>query len=223
MKLFDNFKISVLSWLLFHANQKPSKEFYKIKNRILAKYGQHICYDVQFIEGKRCLSCKGTGQYPKYSYERSFYKEICWNCGGTGWYKKPCWNILARIRFGKYESFHQPFVRVFADPQSKSPVINGYIDHEPTKYSSFSLSILFLIYEKRYLKRWYKSAGIGWRSYWWLPRNWINNIVHIIKHGRRSIPFHHQGIIRRKISRLFFPKPKPVFYPELNDEDDLPF
>ena len=215
--------LSVLSWLLHHANQHGKDQFfYKIKNRILAKYGKHICYEVQFIEGKRCLSCKGTGKFQKYSYERSFYKEMCWNCYGSGWFKKPCWNILALVKFGKYE-FHQPYMRVYEDPQSKCKTFSGYIERHPTRLTGFAITVLFLIYEKGYLKRWYKSVGIGWRSYWWQPRNWMNNIVHIIKHGRKSIPFHHQGIIRRKISRLFFPKPKPVFYPELNDEDDLPF
>lgn len=216
-----NLILSILSWLLHHANQNGKDEhFYKIKNRILAKYGKHICYEVQFIEGKKCNSCHGTGTF------RCGWKlpGMCWSCYGSGWYKKPCWNILALVRFGKYE-FHQPFLRVYEDPQSKCKTFAGYVERHPTNLTGFAITVLFLIYEKGYLKRWYKSAGIGWRSYWWQPRNWMNNIVHILKHGRRSIPFRkdHKGVIRLRLERLFNAKPKPVFYPEFNDEDDLPF
>lgn len=219
MKLFHNIKVSILSWLLHHGNQLGKDQFfYKVKNQLLAKYGKHICYEVQFIEGKKCWSCEGTGKF------RCGWKlpQTCWSCGGTGWYRPKHWNILALLSFGKYE-FHQPFMRVFEDPQSKCKTFTGYVERHPTKFSRIAAFILLLVFEKGYLKRYYRESGIGWRSYWWLPRNWIYNLIHIIKHGRRSIPFRYKGIIRRKISRLFPQKPKPVFYPELNDEDELPF
>jgi len=223
MKLFHNLKISILSWLLHHANQNGKDEhFYKIKNRILAKYGKHICYEVQFIEGKKCLSCGGTGNHQYFDYHGfSTAVSPCWNCT-NGWYKRPCWNILALVSFGKYE-FHQPFMRMYEDPQSKGKTFTGYVERHPTNLTGFAIVVLFMMYEKGYLKRWYKSAGIGWRSYWWQPRNWLNNIIHILKHGRRSIPFRndHKGVIRLRLERLLKPIPQPAY--EQFEGDDLPF
>lgn len=223
MKLFYNLKISVLSWLLHHSNQHGKDDhFYKIKNRILANYGKHICYEVQFIEGKKCLSCKGTGVFGISGRYGDFFKNTCYN-STNGWYKRPTWNILALVKFGKYE-FHQPFMRVYEDPQSKCKLITGYVERHPTNLTGFAITVLFLMYEKGYPKRWYKSAGIGWRSYWWYPRNWVYNILHIIKHGRKSIPFRkdHKGVLRMRIERLFNVKPKPqILYYQF--DDDLPF
>ena len=226
-----NLILSVLSWLLHHANQNGKDEhFYKIKNMILARYGKHICYEVQFIEGKKCLSCKGTGLYQKYSYERSFYKETCWGCYGTGWYKKPCWNILALVSFGKYE-FHQPFMRVYRNPYP-TPNLNiktftGYVERHPTRLTGFAVTVLFLIYEKGYLKRWYKSAGIGWRLHWWKPSNWIHNFFHIIRFGF-AIPFRQfkNWIKREFMGHWWIPgtilKSKENDYKQF-DDGDLPF
>lgn len=194
MKIFTTFAskifISPLSWLLHHANRKyHSKEFYDIKNRILKKYGQHICYDVQFIEGKKCHSCDGTGIYVGVRWsdihwgKTVSYQETCYHCY-QGWYKRPVWNILARLQLGKY-TFHQPYHRVYEKPDNSIPVIEGYIEHRDSKYSDFAATILFLIYERGYLKRWYRSAGTGRYVRWWLPQHWINNIIYHIKHRQR--------------------------------------
>src|SRR5687767_8378355 len=52
----------ILSHLLHHANRETKMdEFYRIKDKILTKYGKVIGYDVQFIEGKKCKSCGGFG------------------------------------------------------------------------------------------------------------------------------------------------------------------
>ena len=48
--------------------------------------------------------------------------------------------------------------------------------------------ILFLVYETGYLKRYYRQAGFGWLLYWWLPKNWIPNLIHLIKNKEKSIP-----------------------------------
>jgi len=114
--------------------------------------------------------------------------DICWNCSGTGWYKKPVWNWLDVIQFGKYV-FHQPLTKTYTKPTESVKVFNGYIDHSNTKYTDFALFVVFVVYEKGYLSRWYKQTGLGWRNMWWLPRNWIYNSIHILKHGRNSIPF----------------------------------
>jgi hypothetical protein len=197
----------ILAYLLHHANREyRSEEFYRIKNRILTKYGKVVGHDVQFIEGKKCRSCGGKGFHYRYGYGHYYNTADCYHCWG-GWYKSPAWVLLQRIRFGRC-IFHKPIERKL---QSKNPyiqsdympedlrlnlgpeVIQGYIDHKRTKFGKNARTILFLLYDwKGYWKRWYKSIGRGWRCsrYWWLrPRNWPNNIAHIIRYGRKAIPF----------------------------------
>lgn len=141
-------RTKILSWLLHHANKLGRNyNFYQIKNKILTKYGKHICYDVQFIEGKICWSCDGTG-----TYEGDDFTDTCRNCAGSGMYKNDVWNILAKIQFGKY-TFHQPYKRVYKEPEIiLGLIINDYISHKPTKYGKFALNILFLLYDKRFLR-----------------------------------------------------------------------
>jgi hypothetical protein len=174
--------IRVLSWLLHHANRKYKDIwFYKIKDRILSKYGVHRGYDVQFIEGKKCYSCKGSGLF--YVGYRGEY-DTCWNCH-NGWYKRPVWNILSRLEFGKY-TFHQPYARSFSKPENSLGIIEGYIEHDKSKYSDFSAFILFQVYDfKGYWKRYYNSIT-GFRLMWWLPRNYLRNAIYIQKYGIRK-------------------------------------
>lgn len=189
-------KIKILSWLLYHANRKPDKRFYEIKNKILEKYGEHICYDVQHFQPVKCDTCNGTGKF-KCSWK---LPETCWSCMGTGWYKPESWVILARISFGKYDCFHRPLNRVTERPEFSNSMIESYIEKTPTKYSEFALFILFLIYEKGYLKRWYRDAGHGWRIInWWSPANWANNFMHIVKYGYKAIPFRRFRSMRSRL------------------------
>lgn len=200
----------VLSWLLHHANREGRNEnFYAIKNRLLSKYGKHIGYDVQFIEGKKCYSCEGTGEHKKYDYHGRVYDvDACYRCY-DGWYKRPTWNILQKVQFGKF-IFHQPYQRAYKKPTDiATAIIEGYIEHNRSKHGKLALSVLFLIYERGYVKRWYKETGIGWRCYWYLPRNYIHNIIHIIKHRRNSYPF--------------IKKDKQPIYNHWQTTDDLPF
>lgn len=186
---------NILSWLLHHANRNCNDEiFYQIKNKILKRFGKFICYDVQFIEGKKCYCGDGI-----YGYD--WYGNIveCYKCNGTGWYKKPVWNILSKIKFGKYE-FHQPYAKVFKKPDNSIHIINGYIDHNFSDYGKFALIILYLVYDfSGFWKRWYKSIGTGWRLSWWLPKNYINNIFHLIKKRQRAFP-----IVNLKEKYYFF-------------------
>jgi len=192
-------KKRILAWLLFHANKSKDKRFYTIKNSILKKYGIKVDIQVQFIEGKKCFSCHGTGTHIYYTYwtGEEYDRDACWNCSGTAWYKRPVWNWLDIIQFGKY-MFHQPYTRTYTEPTESIKVFSGYIEHQETKYTDFALFLLFLAYEKGYLKRWYSETGIGWKHYWWRPRNWIYDLIHIIKHGRNSIPLRKY----KKISNL---------------------
>jgi hypothetical protein len=202
-------KTSILSFLLHHANREgKNKSFYKIKNKILSKYGKHICYDVQYIEGKRCFSCGGTGIYVGYNH-----KSECYNCGGTGWFKLPEWNILARLQFGKY-TFHQPWKRSYIDPKIQSNKIEGYIEHNRSKYGRFSLALLFLIYDRKGLKRMYDYIGLGWRCYWYLPKNYLNNIIWLFRKKHFINLFKPTNRIYKCGERIYY---------EYTDNNELPF
>ena len=202
----------ILSWLLHHGNRGyKSEDFYKIKAQILKKYGKHIGYDVQFIEGKKCHSCGGSGIH--YYWEGEL--DYCWHCH-QGWYKRPTWVILERVQFGSY-TFHQPYERVYKKPEVSTPVIEGYIEHKNSKHCDIARHILFLVYEKGYLKRYYRSAGIGWRCQWWRPVNWVPNIIHLIKKKGNAIPV--TDFKKR------FKNPQVVTQPAnaIIDDDYLPF
>lgn len=191
-------KNKILSFLLNQANRETkSREYYAVKDIILKKYGTLIGYDVQHIPGKECFSCNGTGRHYN-AYEQCY--DDCWNCS-NGWYKRPVWNILEKIQFGRYV-FHRPYKRCYIKPDEYHPTIQGYIEHNAGKYGKISLFILLLIYEKGYLKRWWTTPRIGYYSYWWRWNNFINNLFYIWQH--RKIKF-------KKIN------------PEAYDNENLPF
>lgn len=203
----------ILAWLLFHANKSKDKRFYEIKNRILKKYGNPIGFDIQHIEGKQCFSCGGTGTHHYINWEGEEYdRDTCWHCSGTGWFKRPVWNYLYQIKFGRYV-FHQPFERAYIKPEGTLLVFVGYVEHNKTKYTDFALFLLFLAFEKGYLKRYYNESGYGYFRNWLKPHNFINNIIHIMKHKEDSIPFKYP---RKR-------KPQIACEDYRSTNDDLPF
>lgn len=214
-----------LSVFLHLANREGKDEhFYKIKNKILKRYASHIGYDIQYIEGKDCFTCDGTGIYKRSSYQFRMigFEEVpCYNCD-NGWYKKPCWNILERVQFGDF-IFHQPLRRTYEKPDIKAHIY-GYIEHEKSKYSWFAKSVLFLLFEKGYLKRYYENV-YGWRCYWYYPKNWLFTICHFIKYGFKSYPIRNYKIRVankwRKIKSKF--KKQDKYVSVQMSEDDLPF
>lgn len=166
-------KITFLSFLLHHANRLGKDyAFYTIKNRILKQNGIHLCYDVQFIAGKKCFTCDGTGIYE----EEDFYDEeeichvACRNCY-DGWYKSPTWNILAKIQFGMY-TFHQPYKRVYSKPDITIPLIEGYISHTPAKFAPLAKFILFALFKPKYcfIKYVFNPYDLEYRWYKFLKR-----------------------------------------------------
>lgn len=177
----------ILSYLLHLANREGKDEhFYKIKKKLLKKYSNHIGYDVQYIEGKECFTCNGTGIYKKSYYQFTMNwveDEPCYNCY-NGWYKKPCWNILERVKFGEY-IFHQPYMRVFEKPPI-STNIEGYINHKKHKYGWLAKFTLLLLFEKGYIRRYYQNV-IVWRLNWYYPRNWLHTICYWIKNKKNII------------------------------------
>ena len=156
-------KKNALAWLLHQANRGScSPEYYKIKTKLLRKFGSPAGFDLQFIEGKKCWSCGGTGIHNKYDWRtgRIYDRDECWSCSGTGYYKFPVWNTLQRFDFGKY-TFHQPIGRTyFKKPNVISDgIILGFIEHQSSDYSEFAGTVLFLIYDKDFIKRWWSQAG----------------------------------------------------------------
>lgn len=215
--------LKILAWLLHHANRKSkAPEFYAIKDKILTNYGTHIGFDVQHFEGKKCHSCNGTGNHYRYDRHGFVYDvDCCWKCLATGWYKPASWVLLYRIDFKGY-IFHKPYKRVYEKPELETAaIIEGYVDHPRTKYGTFALTVLYLLYDRH--SYWHKglySFGCGWpwRLYWYWPRNWWHTIMHILTRRGNSEPAKRIKAILKGERPLFKPriKPQPV-------NDDLPF
>src|SRR6185369_13280700 len=103
--------IWILSTLLHYANLSASSaRFYALKNKLLDRYGKTIGYDVQYLDGKKCYTCGGTGVYTGYYWESGeAWHDTCNRCW-RGWFKPPVWNVLLKRKFGKY-TFHTPIKR----------------------------------------------------------------------------------------------------------------
>ncbi|WP_372776485.1 hypothetical protein [Mangrovibacterium sp.] len=211
-----NPKQIILSWLLHHANREASSHyFYQVKDLILQKHARVIGYEIQFIEGKKCWTCKGTGKYMKYDHYTGWYSEPCWHCY-NGWYHRPVWVILQKYQFGKY-TFLKPIKSTYEKPETNVPVIKGYIDHEPSKYGEFALFILLLLYEKGFMKRWWRESGWRWYRNWYYPCNWAQSAIHIFKRKQNSIPAQR---IKRSLLKLRYRLLPAKSQPE---PEELPF
>lgn len=175
----------ILSWLLHHANRDyKSETFYIVKDKILSKYGVCVGYDFQKMDGKRCFGCDGTGSYVGWSWHTNRkYKEPCYKCDGTGWYILPHWNVLKRIKFGKY-TFHKPVDRIYKKPEIGSVIIDGYVSHTQTKYSTNARVILYLLFDyKAYIARTKQTFGLGrYMNPGFNLRLHLNNLVYWYKH-----------------------------------------
>ena len=191
MKLFT----LILGWILYHANRGPKdRVFYSIKTKLLERFGRMVCYDVQFIEGKLCYSCNGTGIYSMRTDNYGFPSEVnyCRNCH-KGWYKRHTWNILKRIELGSYE-FHIPWERVYSRPEISTSIF-GYIEHYPTKYTNFCRDLLFLVFRKSHFEA-------------RLRRKWRNFCYYKIETPYRNIRYR----LRRK-----------KIHAHIINSDELPF
>lgn len=212
-------KKKILSFLLHHANRyHKSEHFYTIKSKILERFGTLIDYHYQFIEGKKCHTCGGTGWYTGYSWHTNQkYQDTCRNCWG-GWYLPNKWNVLAVYKMGKYR-FHKPIDTQYKKPEcQQSQIIDGYVNHEQSNYSYLCRMVLFIMYDiKGYKNRWSFGWGGGWyTSRQWLPKHAFNNLVHLIKNGKDAIPFKVWQIKRQT------PKIQSGSL-TMADIDDLPF
>lgn len=91
---------------MFLANNEGKRDqWYSLKDKLIKKFGVNNGYDLQFIPGKKCNSCSGTGKFTKYLFG-SAYKEPCWRCT-AGWYKLPIYVLLERNKVGDHV-FHKP-------------------------------------------------------------------------------------------------------------------
>lgn len=212
-----NIIIYILSELLFRANrQRKDKNFYKVKSWILARFGTLVDRQVQVIEGRHCYSCAGTGIYVGYNFS-----DICYNCY-NGWYKRPQWNVLKCIKLGRY-TFHQPEIRCYA-PVQGFEIINGYIEHTPVSGGGASRALLMLIFDRHYIGREYKAAGEVWYSFWYTkPYYFVNNLIHIIKYGRKSVPAYKLIDMASKVFKSADRQLASSLGGNVHIEDDLPF
>lgn len=178
----------LLPTILHHANRDPgytTKEaFYRIKNRLIKKYGQVIGYDVQFIEGKKCFSCGGTGIHHYYDWNGLVYDtDYCWHCH-NGWYKRPMWVVLEVVRVGRF-TFHQPKERVYKKPDDIQVTITGYIEHDHSDLNRICLTYIFLLAGD------YKNAvkAFGFRHF--STREYEDHIKFVVKkaHDRLECEF----------------------------------
>lgn len=173
----------ILAYLLHHANRSISRivvgrdEFYAIKKMLLKQYGEHIVYEIQHFEGKKCYTCGGSGVYTGYYFSGHKWQDSCNRCIG-GWFKLPAWVCLEKLKMGMYR-FHQPIKREecvknpFSKEEigwevSKEKIIQGYIEHDHTEMGWYALMILFYLYDRSTYIRWRAEIidQIKWRWTW---------------------------------------------------------
>ena len=190
--------------LLRIANSHPVNKtrFYAMKSRILHRFGKidDVPFDIQFIHGKKCCACGGTGNIEEYcgDYDN---KCTCDRCGGNGWWKDPVWVPLRRWTIG-FLLFHEPISRTLKAPELQ-PNIVGYVEHQHFRFKSvwratFILALLF-----------------DWRFAWYL-------FVDLMPfHFRRSLWRIRTFRARRKI---VVPVQKSVVKATfVNQDEEMPF
>lgn len=177
----------MIARLLHIANSSPPppgfrrERFYKMKQRILRWFGTEDGHDLQFIEGKTCWSCYGTGEH--------YAPHDCYKCGGDGWFKPPVWILLKRWKFGEY-TFHEPIQRLYRKPDLHSyhkPLIEGYVEHAsyPWKDIHRARLILALLFDWRLL--WSETSN--WRIHLALARKWHQSKLNRVLEEDHDIPF----------------------------------
>lgn len=226
---------TLISTLLYHANKYPylvdKKRFYEIKSALVRMYGKSIGYDLQYIEGKSCHACYGTGNHEKYGWHGEVYGvEDCWHCDGDGWYKNPQYNILERYQFGKYV-FHQPIKRFYSKRAFDESVyavevserIEGYIKH--SKGNRFLAHLFCFIYMRdKWITEQKNQIGKGYYRTWWRPYNFLNNLIGLFRSKSVRLFF----IEHMKDKLIIFKQPisepcREIYLPYNDDDDDFPF
>lgn len=207
---------NTIGYLMYLANNGENKDFwYPLKKKLCDRFGYNDGNDIQELPGKMCNCCYGTGKYEKYTYAGRIV-EPCRKCF-DGWYQLPRFVLLRRIKVGRY-LFHFPIrseVSLLKVPEqlTSTAYIKGYITHGKKKYGWLAFSLLIFLFDFKGYMEFVKSMGAGWRISWWLPKNWIYNIRHLIKFGWESIPI-------KDIKKIFKNKNQLSL---LENDGDLPF
>jgi hypothetical protein len=178
--------VQPLSWLVHAANADPIKPFwfYKIKNRVLKRYGKRIGWDQQHIV-KRCWSCK-DGVFSGYDNGWrwvSVPEQKCFKCNGTSVYDE-FWVLLEVWTLGNFE-FHRPVDRVRSGPVFRYPdsmvgpirnKIEGRIKHRRHPHGERAFWVLAWVFTPRWAAGYkfetmkLKCLSIKYRISSWIKR-----------------------------------------------------
>lgn len=160
----------LLGWLLHRANARPPEyvreTFYRLKSRLLVRYGRYIGDDVQDLSqecwgpDRRSYVCPGNG---------------CPKCGGTGVYRER-FVVLERWRLGRY-TFHRPVERRLPK-MVPVRVIKGIIRHGDVPYDQAVDALLWLalVYDRELFRRVLRGTAF-WKTR--RPMLWIQGCVYV--------------------------------------------
>lgn len=147
----------LLGEVLHVANATPpvlaKSDFYRMKDRLLRRFGTPDGFDVQHIV-KECHACYGQKTITEeirncgvvVSVERN-----CRRCNGTGVYEQ-FWTHLLRYTIGQRQ-FHLPERKFYEDPhlELQRPMITGYVTHRryPFYFSNEAFLLLALLFDRK--------------------------------------------------------------------------
>lgn len=155
--------MDILATLLHYANASPPScrtEFYRMKERLLKRYGTFCGHDLQEIRKE----CWGELERNDDWYDRSWLGctgASCRRCGGTGVFDIR-WVRLQRWTWGKY-TFHIPDGETRKPPDMPTPnLIRGLIEHPNYgRASNEAVLWLYLLFDRRLFWR----SITGWCCY----------------------------------------------------------
>lgn len=141
-------KRHILARLLNMANADPpwdrehQDRFYRIKDRLLKRFGTVVGSDFQRIV-KPCWECV-DGEIPG---DRRFYPGRCWKCHGTGVFDR-FFVVLERWNFCGF-TFHRPVERRRVRGPQEHVTIEGRIQHEARQpWNCEAILWLSLLYDR---------------------------------------------------------------------------
>ncbi len=163
----------LIATILHRANSYPQwldkERFYALKQRVLDRYAERDGFDVQYLRGKECYTCDGTGLF---TYWSSRDRVTCDRCCGTGWYQSPRWIQLPRYRFGRFVfhsvgpvAYHKEDADSWGEPAGR---IDGFVRHTDYTYRQQKRAhvLLGLLFDIQYAKCSLREL----MRYWWIVR-----------------------------------------------------
>lgn len=186
-------KCRLISYLLWLANSRPpidAEAFYRMKTRLLHRYGRRVGQHVQHV-AHTCWECHGSGSREDGS------KHPCWKCGGSGQFRQ-FWSYLDVWKLGP-RTFHIPVGRTWSYPGRTD--IEGIIKHEDVGWAAREAQFwLALFFDWHLLYRLTKSCACG--RYWYPLMN-LNRVYWFTRDcWRRTKRLMHNRRIVRKIARF---------------------